>query len=636
MRRYAEVFFVAILVGVIFLLPHILVPVLRADGKYDLFQAGVSAYSLDITAMAANTRDVFDGHLIASDSQLAENKGRLYAVIPWIPYFVGGYVARLAGSLQNAYIFMDFLFPAITFLLSFALFYRHTKSKLAGLAAGTGIIFAVNSLAFFPPLKMKLLAGLFHNFLPSDVGRVIFYAGRFPFIEFALPVLLLGMLILYKTLKGKSIHYAAALGIVLGLMAYTYIFYFIAFGAAVTALFLHSLRKRDLQLTKLLSVSLLVAFIISLPYTANILWQPSKDIIELNGVEYGRFLYYNSVATLRFLVLAAVPWLLIRKRHELFYVLSAVFLGALAGMNMQIVTGFNIQSGHWEIALLQQAAVLLWVLLAYEIYAKNCKEKIFRVNLNPAFIWLRRHGKTLATAFVIILLFRGFYAQYAYAANTHDNFALPEDYRQAFAWLNANTEKDSVVLTASTSTNHFIPVYTHNNVFIPYTLYTLANQSEVVDRMITGYKILGMPEEELSVLLNSEGAFSDAITRAERGEDVGLITIERSLWINYIFHFYFIFSKLYMPEQYTYPETALAAIARGDSSYTVPLNVREEILDDYNSTDADLSKYRLDYVMMTYYERVIGAEPKGFEEVFSSGNITIYSAARNIVMQERS
>src|SRR3989338_3333547 len=218
MLKSREVIFSALLCAVIFSLPNFLMPILRGDGAYTpLLVKDVNTYTVDQAMLyAPGIRDVMDGHLIANDPAIFENKDRLSFLAPVFPTMFLGIMSVITGSVQATFMLGSFVFPFITFILVYFLSYKATKSRNASLLSSFCVSLGFNFIANMPVTADTIRFYLGRLFL--NPVEPINYLGRLPHIQFTFILLVISLIFIYLTLERKKVMYAAAGGVMLGVL----------------------------------------------------------------------------------------------------------------------------------------------------------------------------------------------------------------------------------------------------------------------------------------------------------------------------------------------------------------------------------------------------------------------------------
>jgi hypothetical protein len=261
------------------------------------------------------------------------------------------------------------------------------------------------------------------------------------------------------------------------------------------------------------------------------------------------------------------------------------FLIALAStyfftVNAQVLIGFNIQPDHWYRTQYIVVTLIWLVFISYGL------DRI-RMRWSPRGIaaWCG------ATSFIIgyILTAHG-YGQYLYSAMAAEQFTIPREREEAFAWLNAKTPPHSVVATLSSDTNRALLLHTHNRIFIPNGLNTIASEREIWDRLFQAAIMLDLDANEFDRMI--------------RGNDSA----------------YYLFSGQFTDHSFgsgwlrAFPEALIEEKIRAYASYAI--------------SDRGASPYLLDYVLVDAHAKLLGAKERTltgrFEKVYDNSAITVY------------
>ncbi|MEK7082696.1 MAG: hypothetical protein AAB972_00870, partial [Patescibacteria group bacterium] len=266
---------------------------------------------------------------------------------------------------------------------------------------------------------------------------------------------------------------------------------------------------------------------------------------------------------------------------EAVIVLSAMLLSYMVVVNVQVITGFNIQPDHWyRVQFLPIAAA---------IFLLACRG--WRKYITP---YINMCAPIAFQLFLIFFFVSALYGQYGYSVKRAHEFAFSKEYAQGFEWLDAHTKQGSVVGTLSGKGNLDLELYTKNKIFLPFGLATIASNEELIQRLMI-----------LSKAWNIDPQTFAAIVRGEMA--------------NYLFG-----------EQYT-AHTFDASFSR--HSWHIPDDFVEEKINEYTSFLHDgrtfASPYRLDYFFVDKNEFSQWKEPHEFipslVNVFDNSRVVIYS-----------
>ena len=626
---------IVIIIGLTFGLPYILIPRLQGD-QYDytpFVVNGINALTVDETGLASKTRDVYDGHLIVRDSQLFEHKNAPN-IFHTFPYLVLGCLSHLLGF-ESTFIICHFICPAMIFLLIYILMFKMTNDKYISILGGVALLYGCHLLNYLPPITPSLFKNLIYNIISTDMIRPLHYFARLPFIQFTFIELILALIFLYFAIKENKYRYSIISGVFGGLLFYSYLFHWTFFFVGCGFLFLIFLSKRDYKESKQILIAISVSLLLSILFWINFvnfkMLPYHADLLSRNGLYIGRWILHNVIMSCKYLVFLALFSILIKRKRkdETFYFLISFLLGGIACLNAQVILGYTIQPYHWVATGIDPLVVIMLCYLIYQILNTTYREK----RLNDVLLAVKKNHKPLCI--ILILLFSAYGAYYhtMYSLNTYKYYTLPETTVDAFNWLDENTKVDDVVLSCSIENICLIPVHTHNNNFIPWERYSSASTDEILDRIYIAYKLFNVSPSYLEELMNQDNAVIDDYYIPFRETKVpNKDLFEKAFWNPIFFGRKFYITPYYLADAYDYPKDIKEKIAKG-GLYYIPLEVREEISEDYeNCMNKDtvglLYKYRIDYIYYGPYEKKISnanlSQYTFLEEVYRNEDVIIY------------
>ena len=293
---------------------------------------------------------------------------------------------------------------------------------------------------------------------------------------------------------------------------------------------------------------------------------------------------FDYLATIKYVIFLSFLFIIV-KNDNFFKVSFAIILSGLLGLNMHLFAGISPQPGHFEAVLLSPFVAMLIFYLLWHISVNEYKSN----SIKNVSIFLKMYFKHISIVLIFILLTLGFYSQYAYAKNTHNLFSIEKEYLQSYDWLKNNSEKDSVVVTLNIEQNLLLPVYTHNNVFYPYGIFSLSPTNESLERLYISYKLFGLNQS------NIENFIDNAENHAEiRKSYIRIDPVTKSFNEKF-------FQDAILPE-YLFHGKYLGK----DDNYHIPDDVKKNIIKEFNiyiNETKLLSKYRIDYIMITPIEK---------------------------------
>lgn len=476
----------ALAIGAVFVLPHLVRIGEVGYAAYSPFTArSPSAMVYDETFLyGAEANYVLTRHAPAYDDTWEHRA----AVYPYsiLPTALEAVLAAAMGSLKLAHIVASFLFPCLTGLLLMTIFGRAGAGRvLAALLALTVLVVAFSPMT----LRINVLAFAHH----AQGARVVdtLQAARSPnpemtFLQFAGTLLLLAL-----AMERRSWRWAAAAGVLGGLLFFSYVYYAIAWTVLLGVLGVAAMMWPR-AVSRVVWVSLAKTAVFA---GAFLLWEhvsKAQGNYVVRAVRIG--LYHSHLVVGENLwetefwavqaVLCAAVWLWLRRRRggaftdALMVVLLAAMAGGLAGMDMQVVTGFNVQQvQHYPHMVLQPVGLMMMAVLAAMAWPVGR-------------VWATLAGVGFATLLGVAVL-----AQVEGGRDTAAMHAVPEARRELFAWLNGHTPVGSVVATDELGLSIVLPVETHNSVLFANGSRSSASDDELVERFLLASRLVGEPSE---------------------------------------------------------------------------------------------------------------------------------------------
>jgi len=452
----------------------------------------------------------------------------------------------------------------------YALSYMLTKNKTLSLIAPP--------LLFFSPTYLL-------KFFSDQIVQPISYFSRFYPVLVDFPIFAATLLAVLFLLKNKGWKFAILSGILGGLLFYTYFYYWTFYIVFIGLLLATTLIRKDFTLSKKLTVSGLLTMAIGATFFLNsisTIANQAEILRRLNAI-LGRSLDWPITLFLFGIVILLIyinHWAkenVAKGEKTADYFLPALILAGIIVMNVQVIMGYTINPRHW-------LTTAIWPTLVLSgIYILNFME-------GTAFVERKNLEKIIRKSsfiFICLLISFGIIWQVTFSYNTYSVYVLPSSQLELFEWLNHNTAKDEVVLTLSSEMILLVPVYTHNNNFVPNAVVEPIPISEIIARRLVAYKILGASEQNI-IFLNNACAFSEMMSfeRAKDGK------------YNYSL-FEEAFSHLLTFEG-SFPRSKGCAI---------PKEFKEGVFKAYAALPEDwealVQKYQVDYIVVGPYEKEI-------------------------------
>ena len=643
---------ISILIGLIFFLPHILMPALQDEGvKYmPLVVRNVAGRLVDEVLYAGYVHDVIEGNFLPRSTIFEwQDKGVPSHSGP-LPAIVLGRLGVILGGLAPVYIISFFIFPFLGSLLVYFIAFRLTRHKKISYLAMPLLYFPITNLPMF-------ISGFFSGRITRPIGYFSrFYPVMFNFVIFALALLCIVLM-----LQKKEWKYVFLSGLTGGLLFFTYFYYWTYYTAAAVIIILLNLTTmkktpdkiegglknklrphqnksqiafKNNDLFKFLIYFAVVAsfgllnFVL---FTRHNLRGKDAVILRLAGAKYthlpdlpysllllGFLIFYIFYSYYTYKVSEqeqqdgtyhALPSA-VRDHHnpiENSFFIITVLLSSLLVINIQVLTGYSLDHRQWLSAAVWPSIVLAVAHIMFLFSIRNRKESIKKV---PVII-------------VILLLFFGASWQFSFAKNMYASYSLPEHQQRTFAWLTENTKPDEVVLTLSSDLILLMPLYTYNQNYIPSARGESISISEVIKRRLVAYRLLGVPADDFA-FLNKPCASSRELLKKYL-EDKDLEKLKKKAGVD-------------EPERefdYRAYEETFSSVITFESFFAnngcyMPEEFPEKVKDAYHDLPEDSEKliplFKLDYIIIGPYERqLMQADLSTFATVkYQDEDVTIY------------
>jgi hypothetical protein len=494
------------LIGFLFVLPHaVRILCLGSVKEYSPFSARTASGMVwDETFMyGAQVNYTYRHRGLAYDLDAFEHRSE---PVPYsiLPIEIEVIFARLFHSVDAAQIVFQFFFPALTAWMLISLFVRFSASRwLAAFLALAVLVLSFSLRTIYDGAGAVLHSGLHSNFTDT------LQAARNPHPNMSFPLFLAACMSLGAALHRRSRRFAFLAGILGGLLFYTYVYYAIPWSGCIALVTLYALCFwRDRVVESFLCLA--TTAVVGSPF---LLW--TRAAAKAGGYIYrsNRLGMLHSISLsplgknltifwLSVIPLWAIGWGVCRikiagiseesRRVADVAVLVCVCaaLAGIAAMDMQVVTGFNIQPEiHYPHMLIQPATIIMTMVIVLVLTER------FR-------------GQKKATASAV--LFVGLLAlcaveQVSAAVNSAPAHRILPAEAALFTWLNRNTSPNDVVATTNLSLCIVLPVFTHNYSLLANGSRTSGSDDEVLDRFLLANALTSTPESRLVEELNGSG-----------------------------------------------------------------------------------------------------------------------------------
>jgi len=456
-------------------------------------------------------RDILDGDLIPGEIDIYEYADAP-AMWPLLSATILAPFILVSGSVMGGVVISDFLFPAVLFFLLYMLFYALTSNRLFSIIAAVMTLLVPDWSLVIPPGSVTDVKVLLGNLFPLPFSKNavhLAFLRREAFIPGG-PFFILTLLLIYRTITSRTYYqlWAVSAGLAYGLLFYLYFYFWVFISVFLGVLLFVFMARREKASFFTIFIAGAVGVCVSVPFWLNyyeLIQLPQYiEFTERAGIELGRAIQTAAWKTLLLSTLYGLwGYFLFReqKRYHLRLFLIAIAASEILVLNLQVVTGFNIQSDHWATRVfILTHAVLFIALVHHSWYFVRSRTDILTTSLARGGIYIVAILLTVITGGTVIS------TEVIRARSEAHAYTLRNDLADAYTWLTLHTSPESVVVSPALETNIDLPVYTHNRIFIPRGAATVAPEEEIVNRLLYVYSLLGIPVSTLEEVLNDQQA----------------------------------------------------------------------------------------------------------------------------------
>lgn len=510
----------ALLIGLVFLLPH-LVRIARLGSYREYTPFSVTTVSNVVWdesfLYGAQANTMLQQHRRADDTDSWEHRDSFfpYSILPLSAEVAVAEVmapGRPREGLKRAQILFHFVFPCLMGWLLMELF--DICGVPVSISAALALLVMVSAFS-----ARTLMAGFLDTFVrqSGDAIGTTLQASRNPNPGVSFVLLLCAMHLLMRAFCTPRRRSFVLAGIVGSLLFYAYPFHAVAWTVACFLLAMLSWWPAA-GIPRRSGYTLLATAIGAVPY---FLWTHASRV---SGAYTQRMLrlgmYYShkiSPAAAHLTELWSVTllalltgWLLMRRSlpssphrdrtHAAVVITTAVGFGGIAGLDLQVVTGFNIQAEfHYTHMVIQPAAAMLVCLLIATLLA--------RTTVRPLLGRIAFAGLLLACAA----------AQIDAATHTAPFHKLDPADKALFDWLDAHTAPGDVVATTNLRLCIEMPLYTRNRLLFVNGTRSPGTDLELLDRLLLTDRLAGVSMPRLISQLRHDDPVPDGVHQAGYG-----------------------------------------------------------------------------------------------------------------------
>lgn len=466
-HRYALL--IALVVLFIFFLPHIIIP-MQIDGKrYDPLEFFGSSISMEeVYTYVPEVQEILEGKPWISDTQLFEykNKSSPYVGETFLAY-VMALIVKTTGSMTNAFVAADAIFPPLAVLIVYILLYNWTKQPAISLAGSVvSLLFA--KLAALVPYVQKVYQEIF--ILETHPDFLFFSRNFHPQLSFVFYII--AVLLVWKAINGSKNFFIILAGVSVGLQFYSYLYAWTSLVFGLIILFGYTLIRGDRQTLKRLLVMGTVAGIVASWYMAatfNFRFSPGGEDFFLRSSSAPHKL---ALLTLRYVGFLVLFFLLfpVEKGKLKAFIISMWSAPVILPILTQWLLSRNLEGDHWL-----QRFTMPWTVYGAIILAGVFMERSATANR-----WI----KLLSSVVIIISLVSVVRIQISQSFQRAEKFALNEPKKQLYDWINNNISSDSVIASIDWETVGTLPAFTAMNNFAPIGIRSIAPTKELEERYL--------------------------------------------------------------------------------------------------------------------------------------------------------
>lgn len=499
-RYHVAALVLCALVGAVYASHHFFIPQFL-DGSREVYEPLTrAAYFDEAVFYGPRANAAYQGPLVVGDISVAEYRT---APTPFslVNPAVLGVLGRLLGSVRRAFIVSDFIFPAAIFLLVYFILCEVAMTRSVAAMGSVIFLFVPKIGVSLPPLSPAHLGEISHALFPFLLRTNVL-----PFTQFEEPKITFVFFALafygvYRALNREEPLTVVAAGISFGLLFYTYLYDWALFLVVLLLLAVWFVARAEYSRAKKIAAVIAIGLLVSVPYwihMAEVRHAPQvRDILARAGGEFSHHFRFATVwkSYVRNAVLAGLLFFTLRKKNPLAAAfVSSLLLAYFVVVNVQVVTGFNIQPDHWYRTQFFPVALAVFA-LGYAAWRR------WRYLLCET---VRVAG---AACFLGYLLTASLVGQYGYSKEYASAHAVPLARAKSYAWLNEHTAQGSVVGTISFETTSDMELYTHNRVYLPM-FNTAVPSHEVWERFLFLARAYRVPPERLAdAIRNGPTAF---------------------------------------------------------------------------------------------------------------------------------
>ena len=287
-------------------------------------------------------------------------------------------------------------------------------------------------------------------------------------------------------------------------------------------------------------------------------------------------------------------------------------LAIISGENLQLITGYNIQSDHfWGRMGIYWSAITIAIIAArmLEWFDSRFVSGTDQVASKRGVLIISNAMKTFSNVLIILLLLGIGATQYSVALTTWNRHRVEHRLVSLFNWLHNNTERESVVGSPYHFLNLNLPTNSHVYIYNPVSILSLASTDELYERLCVIFALASRTPKDLENYLiadNTEKSRSDSLNSVG-GWQIDSLLLQDAMEPWYTTHAKYLHNK---------------------PSYSYPLGEIESLLKRFQYINAHLphflEKYKLDYLILRNADSIASSVQHRFRAVAELDDYIVY------------
>ena len=480
----------ALFVGILYVAPHLFIWRYLSEQNQGYL---LSQFGDEIIAYIPSGHEVYDGHFPPADYFFDDLKLSLFPPIP--PLIFASFILIFRGDVQLAYLAALFLFSGIIFTLFYIVGWKIFREKAWAIFFGFFSTLTASGMpyAFFSIDKfLNVIGKNFYPLVRTPMERLALM--RFDEPLLTLPFLLVTILCLFLFWQKPQKSTALWSGAMVGILFYIYFHYwvYIVIVAGLLLLLAGLQYKKDIERFKFAILLNATFLIISIPYFLNYFsfrkTDGYNDFIHRVGIRIyeGRvfdiidYPYYIAFVIIGFIVYKL--WFhKDRRRAELYFVF---LLASILALNIQVVTGFVPEPGHW--------VKVIHVIVSLIVF--NCLVEISRRRLSPKIVFAI---VVILSSLLVIKKINNAIIFIQPPAEVLPYYVFNQDIIDSWLWIDNYLPRESKIISPSFLTTDFLTSYTSARPYLPVGVKTTTTNKILEERFLTTYKLFDIDSATL-------------------------------------------------------------------------------------------------------------------------------------------